>query len=196
MADKLWYLVNAATQERVPVKLVDIGGGLYAQAVAGPLTDTQLRATAVPVSGTVTASGPLTDTQLRATAVPVSGTVTASGPLTDTQLRAADVKMSLDGEEVQGKRVASGTYASAVSVLSTATAIIAANANRIGVEVHHQGTATARVWLGADNTLTAGATGKNFGYLDPGDTWERRDYTGAVYGRTEAGTAYVSSLEV
>lgn len=33
-----------------------------------PLTDTQLRATAVPVSG------PLTDTQLRATAVPVSGT--------------------------------------------------------------------------------------------------------------------------
>lgn len=37
--------------------------------VSGPLTDTQLRATAVPVSG------PLTDTQLRATAVPVSGTV-------------------------------------------------------------------------------------------------------------------------
>jgi len=34
--------------------------------VTGPLTDTQLRATAVPVSG------PLTDTQLRATAVPVS----------------------------------------------------------------------------------------------------------------------------
>jgi hypothetical protein len=40
--------------------------------VTGPLTDTQLRASAVPVSGTVTASGPLTDTQLRATAVPVS----------------------------------------------------------------------------------------------------------------------------
>lgn len=48
------------------------------QPVSGPLTDTQLRATAVPVSGTVTASGPLTDTQLRATAVPVSGTVTAN----------------------------------------------------------------------------------------------------------------------
>jgi hypothetical protein len=68
--------------------------------VSGPLTDTQLRASAVPVSGTfyqatqpvsiatmpstpVTGtfwqatqpvSGPLTDTQLRATAVPVSGT--------------------------------------------------------------------------------------------------------------------------
>ena len=42
------------------------------QAVTGPLTDAQLRATAVPVSG------PLTDAQLRATAVPVSGTVTAN----------------------------------------------------------------------------------------------------------------------
>ncbi len=42
------------------------------QAVTGPLTDAQLRATPVPVSGTVTASGPLTDAQLRASAVPVS----------------------------------------------------------------------------------------------------------------------------
>lgn len=50
--------------------------------VSGPLTDTQLRASPVPVSGTVTAntglSQPLTDTQLRATPVPVSGTVTAN----------------------------------------------------------------------------------------------------------------------
>jgi hypothetical protein len=45
--------------------------------VLGPLTDGQLRAVAVPVSGTVTANTgleqPLTDTQLRAAAVPVSG---------------------------------------------------------------------------------------------------------------------------
>jgi hypothetical protein len=61
------------------------------QPVSGPLTDVQLRATAVPVSGTfwqatqpisgsvsitgtAAVSGPLTDAQLRATAVPVSGT--------------------------------------------------------------------------------------------------------------------------
>jgi len=78
--------------------------------VSGGLTDTQLRATPVPVSGTVTATGPLTDTQLRATPVPVSGgltdtqlratpvpvsgTVTATGPLTDTQLRATPVPVS------------------------------------------------------------------------------------------------------
>lgn len=46
--------------------------------LVSPLTDTQLRATPVPVSGTVTASGPLTDAQLRASAVPVSA---ASLPL-------------------------------------------------------------------------------------------------------------------
>jgi hypothetical protein len=81
--------------------LTAISGKLPAALVAGklsvdtgltPLTDTQLRATPVPVSGTVTAntglSQPLTDTQLRATAVPVSG------PLTDTQLRATAVPVS------------------------------------------------------------------------------------------------------
>ena len=49
-----------------------------------PLTDDELRATSVPVSG------PLTDAQLRASGLPVSvaGTVAVSGPLTDAQLRA------------------------------------------------------------------------------------------------------------
>lgn len=78
--------------------------------VIGPLTDAQLRASAVPISGTVAISGsvgvtgPLTDTQLRASAVPVSGPLTdtqlrasavpVSGPLTDTQLRATPVPVS------------------------------------------------------------------------------------------------------
>lgn len=54
-------------------------------AVTGPLTDTQLRASVVPVSltsttitGSVAVTGPLTDTQLRASAVPISGTVSAN----------------------------------------------------------------------------------------------------------------------
>jgi hypothetical protein len=60
--------------------------------VTGPLTDTQIRASPLPVSGTVTASGPITDTQLRATPVPVSGTVALSstplpvGAATDSTL--------------------------------------------------------------------------------------------------------------
>ena len=55
------------------------------------LTDTQLRATPVPVT-----TGGLTDTELRATPVPVSGTV-ATGGLTDTELRAAVVPVELAG---------------------------------------------------------------------------------------------------
>lgn len=71
-----------------------------------PLTNTQLRASAVPVSGTVSTglNQPLTDAQLRAAAVQVSGPLTdaqlratsvaVSGPLTDAQLRATAVPVS------------------------------------------------------------------------------------------------------
>lgn len=74
------------------------------------LTDAQLRASAVPVSGTVTAntglSQPLTDTQLRASAVPVSGTLSvdnfpAQTGLTDAQLRADAVPVSVAGELIE-----------------------------------------------------------------------------------------------
>jgi len=68
------------------------------------LTDAQLRAVAVPVSGTFfqgtqPVSGPLTDAQLRVTPVPVSGTVNVgtvpvTGPLTDAQLRVTPVPVS------------------------------------------------------------------------------------------------------
>ncbi len=80
----------------VLAKIPDQVGG--ATPVTGPLTDTQLRNSAVGVTG------PLTDTQLRNSAVPVSGpltdtqlrasSVTVDGPLTDTQLRAANVPVS------------------------------------------------------------------------------------------------------
>jgi len=83
---------DATLTTRLPAAL-DADGGLKghiqnfpaSQAVTGPLTDTQLRATPVPISGTVTATGPLTDTQLRASAVPVSGTVTVSNPTTNPE---------------------------------------------------------------------------------------------------------------
>lgn len=106
---------DAATQTTlalIKAKTDNIDVALSTRAVTG-LTDTQLRATALPVSaaslplpagaatsalqGTLntTASGLLTDTQLRATPVPVSGTITATtGGLTDTQLRATAVPVS------------------------------------------------------------------------------------------------------
>lgn len=112
-----------------PVKLVDAGGVNEAavngagqvsvnvgnfpatQVVTGPLTDAQLRATPVPVSGTVTTtfSGtqnvnivstipvPVTDNGGSLTidgTVSVSGSITVTGPLTDTQLRASPVPVS------------------------------------------------------------------------------------------------------
>lgn len=64
---------TAAKQETGNASLASIDTKLTAPlTVTGPLTDAQLRASAVPVSG------PLTDAQLRATPVPVSGTVTAT----------------------------------------------------------------------------------------------------------------------
>ncbi len=66
------------------------------------LTDIQLRATPIPISGTITATptgtqdvnlvstipvpvtGPLTDTQLRATPVPISGTVSTTALVSST----------------------------------------------------------------------------------------------------------------
>lgn len=87
--------VSIATMPSTPVT------GTFWQAtqpVSGPLTDTQLRATPVPVSGTLTVNTGLTDTQLRATAVPISGTVTANTgltqPITDTQIRATPLPVS------------------------------------------------------------------------------------------------------
>jgi hypothetical protein len=93
-----------------PYTRVDSGAGLPVSlqnssiAVTGPLTDAQLRASAVPVTGTFwqatqPVSGPLTDSELRASAVPVSGTFwqatqPVSGPLTDAQLRASAVPVS------------------------------------------------------------------------------------------------------
>lgn len=86
--------------------------------VSGPLTDVQLRAAPVVVSGTITATGGLTDTQLRASPVPVNGTVSTGG-LTDTQLRASPVVVSgavTTGAVTQGT---AGTTAGAWPVRNT-----------------------------------------------------------------------------
>jgi hypothetical protein len=82
-------------------------------AVTGPLTDTQLRASAIPVSGTffqatqpvsiaapVAVTGPLTDTQLRATALPVSLSTLPAGTNAVgniNELRAATTSVTATG---------------------------------------------------------------------------------------------------
>ena len=71
------------------------------------LTDAQLRATAVPVSGTVTASGPLTNTELRASPVPISGTVAATNAHLSNQTGTWGYVSGVSGTETLtgGKRV-------------------------------------------------------------------------------------------
>ncbi len=59
------------------------------------LTDAQLRASPVPVSGSVTATGPLTDTQLRATPVPVSSTPVTSNSSTVAQITSTGANQTL-----------------------------------------------------------------------------------------------------
>lgn len=97
-----------------PTVVVEDGGGSVT--VDGPLTDVQLRATAVPVSG------PLTDGQLRATAVPVSG------PLTDAQLRATAVPVSAASLPLP-TGAASETTLAAVNTATGAQADVEATGN-------------------------------------------------------------------
>jgi hypothetical protein len=110
--------------------------------VTGPLTDTQLRATAVPVSG------PLTDTQIRATALPVSG------PLTDTQLRATAVPVSFTA--------AAASYTSKSGTITsggTAQTLAASNASRKFYRVMNL--STGDLWVN-DMGATAAAAQPSF----------------------------------
>ncbi len=99
--------------------------------VSGPLTDTQLRASAVPVSGTVAVSNMvaqgLTDAQLRATAVPVSA---ASLPLptgasTETTLAALNTKTPAVGQALMAASspVVLASNQSSIPVTLTSTTI-------------------------------------------------------------------------
>lgn len=65
------------------------------QPVSGPLTDTQLRASAVSVTftnSTLAVTGPLTDAQLRATAVPISAPTLTKGTQAANGLSTQDLK--------------------------------------------------------------------------------------------------------
>lgn len=178
-------------------------------AVTGPLTDAQLRATAVPVSfsgqsvsvsnfpatqpvsgtfwqATQPVSGPLTDTQLRATAVPVSG------PLTDTQLRASALPVSIAA--TVATREATNATSSVTQVASSATNVTlkASNASRRGLSVHNDSTAILFLKLGA----TASATSYTVKMAANAHYEVPFNYTGVVDGiwASANGNAYVTEI--
>lgn len=99
--DAITTAITAASSATQPVSgNVGVTGSV---AVTGPLTDAQLRATALPVSVSFPATQPVsiaapvavTGTFWQATQpVSIAGTVAVSGPLTDAQLRATAVPVS------------------------------------------------------------------------------------------------------
>lgn len=135
-----------------------------------PLTDAQLRAAAVPISGTVNTglSQPLTDAQLRNTAVPVSGTFwqatqpvsgtfwqatqpvsgtfwqatqPVSGPLTDAQLRATAINILEPATTYTGAAAQTATVNNIIESVSGANGTACANFRAGAIQVVSTGTA-------------------------------------------------------
>lgn len=90
---------------------------------SGGLTDTELRATPVPVSGTLACTGPLTDTQIRATPLPVSGTLTCNaGSGTQAVSLASVPTHAVTGTFWQATQPVSGTFWQTTQPVSLAVA--------------------------------------------------------------------------
>ncbi len=172
----------AGGEQLQSVELYTEAGGVKTK--LAPLTDAQLRASAVPVSG------PLSDTQLRASAVPVSGPVTdgqlratavpVSGPLTDGQLRASAVPVS----QAPVPLTASPPNAASVGVASAEA--VPVNASRKGLVLVNLSDNTISIAFGVPAVLNAGIT-----LLAQGGSWTmtRETFTTAQVRAIAAGAA-------
>lgn len=96
------------TNEEIVTGTVDVNNFPAVQPVSGTIAVSNFPATQ-PVSGTVTVANPgLTDTQLRATAVPISGTVSVGAPTTLATVTSVSVGISsvtLSASNAAKKRV-------------------------------------------------------------------------------------------
>ena len=189
--------VTVGNSDAAPVPIKDGGNSITVDdggaslSVHGPLTDAQLRASAVPVTGGLTdtqlratpvpVSGPLTDTQLRASAVPVTG------GLTDTQLRAAAVP-------VVGSVPTRTPTTTSVTSATTSALILAANANRRGLMISNQ--STSKLYL---SFATPALPGNSFIEVAPSAFVlldQEMIFTNAIYGiwTNAQGTCQVTEL--
>lgn len=130
-------------------------------AVTGPLTDAQLRATPVPVSGTVAVSsvggsvavtGPLTDAELRATAVEVDGSGVTQ-PVSGTFWQATQPVSVAATLATQRVRAATSNVTSVADTASSTT-LLASNANRLGASIHNTSSAVLYVKFGTTASAT------------------------------------------
>ncbi len=150
---------------------------VFTDEVVGPVTDAELRATPVPVSGTVTANAgtgpfPVSDNGGSLTVdgtVAVSGSVAVTGPLTDAQLRATPVPVTSTPTPAS-----TGTVTLITSTGSNLT-LLAANANRKKAIIHCEG-ATQYIKLAA----TASATSYTYKVTTNNTVIEISSYTGII----------------
>lgn len=154
----------------LPVNVVsgDVGGGgggtvelgatslaaLESITVSGPLTDTQLRATPVPISGTVSTgfSQPLTDTQLRATAVVVSPNVTRGLGNVDSNTQ----RVTLSNENIQdlyitGQAAQTATVNNIIATTAGTTPVDVQQYRSFAVQVVSTGTGGTFIFEGSND---------------------------------------------
>jgi hypothetical protein len=129
---------------KTQVVILDIGGAGAESLVSGT----------VPVSGTVTATGPLTDTQLRATAVPVSSTslplptgasTAARQDTGNTSLASIDGKVPALGQALAASSVPVVLTAAQITTLTPLTSVQAnagtnLNTSALALEAGHLAT--------------------------------------------------------
>lgn len=112
-----------------------VQGGNVAVVTAAGALKVDNSAVTQPVSGTVTATGPLTDTQLRATPVPISGTVTSSMGALIAGTANVGIVRSVPGSCTQSTPFNSSTVGVATgagtSVSSTSTCLTLVYVNNI-----------------------------------------------------------------
>lgn len=140
------------------------------------------------VSGNVAVTGPLTDTQLRASAVPVSLTSTTVTGTVTVSLASTTITGTVTTKET---RSATGTNSSPAPT-NVNTSILASNGNRLGATIWNEGTVTCLVKLGA----TASATSYTTKILSGGYYEVPFNYTGAIDGITASGTAQLRVTEL
>lgn len=161
----------------IPVPVTDNGGSLTVDGT-------------VAVSGSVAVTGPLTDTQLRATPVPISGTVTANagtGNFTVTQATGTNLHVSVDNFPVVFTNLATVTP---VSVSTTVATLSAANVAKTQVIIFNE-SGTLFVKLGT------GASSSSYTYrLTANTELEITGYYGIITGTKLTGTSTAMVTEV
>lgn len=149
----------------------------FTNEVLGPLTDAELRAAPVPISGTVTAT-PTGTQDVNVT----NASLAVTGPLTDAQLRATPVPVTQGGV---------GTASvSRAAVSTTVSTLQAANSSRRRLIIHNE-TGTLFVKLGS------GATDTDYTYRMTANTVVELDfYTGIVTAIKGTGNSFAQVTEI